>query len=78
LLGASVILFCLLQLDMLVNLVYIRLGDKECEFNSGFRLLLHTSQPSLPPGAAGPDHTYKLHSVPRWPRGTDTGTGGHA
>ncbi|XP_016337659.1 dynein heavy chain 11, axonemal [Sinocyclocheilus anshuiensis] len=30
---------------------YIRLGDKECEYNSGFRLLLHTKQanPHFPP-----------------------------
>ncbi|KAL1259213.1 hypothetical protein QQF64_009790, partial [Cirrhinus molitorella] len=30
---------------------YIRLGDKECEFNRGFRLLLHTKQanPHFPP-----------------------------
>nr|XP_055065627.1 dynein axonemal heavy chain 11 isoform X2 [Misgurnus anguillicaudatus] len=30
---------------------FIRLGDKECEFNSGFRLLLHTKQanPHFPP-----------------------------
>ncbi len=31
--------------------MYIRLGDKECEFNSAFRLLLHTKQanPHFPP-----------------------------
>lgn len=30
---------------------YIRLGDKECEYNSGFRLLLYTKQanPHFPP-----------------------------
>lgn len=30
---------------------YIRLGDKECEYNSTFRLILHTKQanPHFPP-----------------------------
>ncbi|KAI2655454.1 Dynein axonemal heavy chain 11 [Labeo rohita] len=40
-----------LQYRQLNNMGYIRLGDKECEFNSGFRLLLHTKQanPHFPP-----------------------------